>query len=325
MSALHPFSILAALGDDAVDIADVFSTDLYTGNGSTQGITNGVDLSGEGGLVWIKSRSAVGSHNWFDTERGALDLMYSDTTAASSSVSGTLTSFNSDGYSLGSAAQANTNTTTYVGWTVRQAAKFFGVAEISHTNGVATNASFPALDTVGMAIIKRTDNSGDWYIWHRSLTSGYNLRFSSVVESNTAAYASASGTTVTLDSAAATGTYSVYAFAHDDSTAGNILCGSYTGNGSSTGPIVTLGWQPQFLMVKRISGGGASWVMWDSARSTSNPRQDYIFPDTSDAEGNNAAYAVDFNSDGFQIKASNSAINNSGDPFAYVAIRAEGA
>lgn len=319
------FNVLGLLGDDDVRVGDVFSTDLYTGNGASQPITNGIDVSNFGGLVWIKDRSTAGSHDWFDTERGALDDMFSDSVNGSTPVAGTLTAFNSDGYSIGSAVGVNTNTTTYAGWTFRRAAKFFDLAEISHTNGVATDASFPQLRFIGMAIIKRTDSSGDWYIWHRSLTSGYNLRFSTAVESNTAAYASVSGTTVTLDSAAATGTYSVYAFSQDTASNGNIQCGGYTGNSSSTGPIVTLGWQPQFLMVKRLSGGLASWLMWNSARSTSNPRQDYIFPDTSDAEGNNAAYAVDFNSDGFQIKASNSAINSSGDPYVYLAIRAEGA
>jgi hypothetical protein len=39
-------------------IEDVFSTYLYTGNGSTQTITNGIDLAGEGGLVWSKARKS---------------------------------------------------------------------------------------------------------------------------------------------------------------------------------------------------------------------------------------------------------------------------
>jgi hypothetical protein len=40
-------------------VQEVFSTTLYTGNGSTQTITNGIDLDGEGGLVWTKKRSSA--------------------------------------------------------------------------------------------------------------------------------------------------------------------------------------------------------------------------------------------------------------------------
>ena len=134
-----------------------------------------------------------------------------------------------------------------------------------------------------------------------------------------------SGTTVTLDAAAATGTYIVYAFAHDTASAGNIQCGAYTGNSSATGPVVTLGWQPQFLMVKRVSGGAASWIVWDSARSGSNPRQTIVEPDTNNAEVTNSFYDMDFTATGFQPKSSGSNFNSSGDPFAYIAIRAEGA
>jgi hypothetical protein len=48
-----------AAGGDVLGVEDVFSTWLYTGNGSTQTITNGIDLDGEGGLVWIKNRSGT--------------------------------------------------------------------------------------------------------------------------------------------------------------------------------------------------------------------------------------------------------------------------
>ena len=68
-----------------LDIPDVFSTYLYKGTGtsanSTQTVTNGIDLGGEGGLVWIKDRYTK-SHFLFDTERGAWNDLNTDNTDA---------------------------------------------------------------------------------------------------------------------------------------------------------------------------------------------------------------------------------------------------
>ena len=47
-----------AAGGAGLDIDEVFSTHLYDGSGSAQTITNGIDLSNEGGLLWLKSRSS---------------------------------------------------------------------------------------------------------------------------------------------------------------------------------------------------------------------------------------------------------------------------
>ena len=92
----------AAGGADATYVDDVFSTFLYTGNASSQSINNGIDLSGEGGMVWIKNRDISGYYNvLFDTERGATKRLSSNTSDAESTRSGSVTSFNSNGFSVG--------------------------------------------------------------------------------------------------------------------------------------------------------------------------------------------------------------------------------
>jgi hypothetical protein len=53
-------------------IEDMFSTNLYTGNSATQTITNGIDLSGNGGLVWFKNRNSTQANWLFDSARGAV-------------------------------------------------------------------------------------------------------------------------------------------------------------------------------------------------------------------------------------------------------------
>ncbi len=57
-------------GKKSTYVEDLFSTYLYKGTGSPQTITNGIDLAGEGGMTWIKSRNWTRSHNIYDTVRG---------------------------------------------------------------------------------------------------------------------------------------------------------------------------------------------------------------------------------------------------------------
>jgi hypothetical protein len=68
-SANHYFTGAGPSGP-ANYIEDVFSTYLYTGNAGTQTVTNGIDLSTKGGMVWTKSRSNAYAHSIMDTVRG---------------------------------------------------------------------------------------------------------------------------------------------------------------------------------------------------------------------------------------------------------------
>jgi hypothetical protein len=74
-----------AAGGELLAIEDVFSTYLYEGTGTVRSINNGIDLDGEGGLVWIKKRDASYNHMLFDTERGPNKWIRSDTTNAEES------------------------------------------------------------------------------------------------------------------------------------------------------------------------------------------------------------------------------------------------
>jgi len=156
-------------------IEDVFSTYLYQGNSSTQTITNGVDLSGKGGLVWIKARNDADDHNWYDTSRGAEYSISSNLTEGQVSRSGSLTSFNADGFSLGSSTSDNYSARTYTSWTFRKQAKFFDV--VTYTgNGANPRTLTHSLGSVpGCIIFKHTSDIENWRVWHRSLTSGYEI------------------------------------------------------------------------------------------------------------------------------------------------------
>ncbi len=92
-------------------IDDVFATQLYLGNDtSNTDITNGIDLAGEGGFVWIKNRDdSFGGHAVFDTVRGVGDMLRTNTTGAESYEGNTLTTFNSNGFRINSDNLVNKN------------------------------------------------------------------------------------------------------------------------------------------------------------------------------------------------------------------------
>jgi hypothetical protein len=307
--------------DATLYVDDVFSTWLYTGNGSTQTITNGIDLAGKGGMVWVKSRSAATDHKLTDTVRGATKALISNTTGAETTDSTGLTAFSSTGFSLGANSDYNTNAATYVSWTFRKAAKFFDVQTVTHTNGTANNIDLSVLGTVGMVIAKITTTTGDWTVWQRSLTASNNLKLNTTAaQSTTNAWLSVSGTTATLSASAPTGTYVIYGYAHDTSSTGFIQCGSYTGNGSATGPTVSLGWEPQYFMVKRAVGGTGIWLIMDSMRGMPVSGNDQLlYANASTAE--TGSLRVSPNATGFQIVDSDPDVNTSGNTYIYMAIR----
>jgi len=338
---LNSKALAASASAPKVYIEECFQSWLYTGNGSTQTITNGIDLSGKGGLVWIKSRSSgVEYHNLFDTARGAEYVLFSNTTDASASSPTRLSSFNSTGFTVGSNAATNANSATFASWTFRKAAKFFDVVTWTG-DAVQGRAISHNLGSVpGCIIVKRLDNTGQWNVYHRSTSAnpGEDL----LILNSTAAVnpgvgfaywnnATATATEFYLgtnQSVNASGnTYVAYLFAHDaggfgDSGNDNVVsCGSYTGNSSTTGPTINLGWEPQWLLIKRASGGTGGWFLLDSMRGIATGSADASLQAESSNVENTADDRLSLTSTGFQLTTTSGFFNNSGDTYIYIAIR----
>lgn len=262
----------ASGGADKLYVDDVFSAFTYTGNSSTQTITNGIDLAGKGGLVWTKKRSTAASNYLINTVRGALKHVISDTTAAevTSGAPYTLTAFNSNGYTLGANADLNQASNTYVGWTFRKAPKFFDV--VTYTgNGASSRAIAHSLgQEVGVVMTKATSTTGNWNTYHRSATGDLVLNTSDTQTGSKALVNSATTSTFTVSGAANTNgvTYVAYLFAHDPSADGIIQCGSFTTDGSG-GASVTLGWEPQYVLGRRPNAAG-NWEIVDTSRGMPN-------------------------------------------------------
>lgn len=289
----------------ATYVDDVFSTHLYTGNDSTQTITNGIDLSGEGGLTWIKNRDAAFNHWLFDTERGAGEYLRSDSANQGGTVSNYLTAFNSNGFTLGSTNQVNGSVGgsgvtfyDYVSWTFRKAPGFFDVVTYTGT-GSATTIAHNLGSAPGFLIVKRLDAESTWRCWHRSLPSAANvihLNETVAYETNSAIWNSTAPTSThfsvgTNSNVNANGsTYVAYLFAHDEQSFGTgsdeaiIKCGSATADSNGVLNVTGLGFEPQWVLVKNIDDGNQDWLMYDVMRGFNRNTAERLYPNLSNAE-----------------------------------------
>jgi hypothetical protein len=276
--------------DATLYVDDVFSTWLYTGNGSTQTITNGIDLAGKGGLVWVKSRSAATDNFLFDTTRGVNVEINSNTTNANATLASSVTTFNSNGFALGSAPGINVSAATYASWTFRKAAKFFDV--VTYTGDGTTGQQIPhSLGSVpAMIIYKCTSTTRNWYIYTATLGNDQFLTFNTSAAATSTGWASTptSSNLILTGSGATNGagnTYVAYLYAHDTSSTGIIQCGSFTTDGSGNAT-VNLGWEPQWLMHKS-STGVQNWLLLDQMRGWTNNTSSFdahLIPNAANAE-----------------------------------------
>jgi len=333
-------------GGDPLYVDDVFSTTVYDGTGSGaspatgQTINNGIDLSGEGGLVWSKNRDYAYPHMLFDTARGVQKYLISNESYAEGTHDNGISSFNSNGYTMGTMAQINEGTTNYeehVSWTFRKAPGFFDVVTYTGNGVNGRQISHSLGSTPGMSIIKCTTTSArDWIVRHQDMSSG-KVCFLNTTDSeltNPGGYQTHSSTHLTLNSGSAGlqgvnnsgDTYVAYIFAHDDQSFGTnedeaiIKCGSYTGNGSSTGPVIDLGFEPQWVMIKSASTTG-DWGMVDVMRGqgVDSSSSKKFLANTNYSEG--PSNFIKLTPTGFQLTVSVADINGNNHNYIYMAIR----
>ena len=304
---MNALALLTSAGNTSTPtyVDDVFSSYLYTGNGGTQTITNGIDLAGKGGLVISKGRSGTfssfGSY-WIDTTRGLNNPIVSSDTTAQNTGYASSNSASSTGYTLGGESPWNGSSTNYVGWTFRKAAKFFDVVTWTGTDVGNDGSVYPRtlshnLGSVpGTIIIKRLSSTEDWAVWHQGL--GGNNQFltlnstSTQITRNWLNNTAPTSTSFTLgfDSTYggknAAATYVAYLFAHDTSTDGIIQCGSFSGSVE-----VNLGWEAQYVLIKD-PGSAGNWYVFDVMRGMSYTQGQGLFPNTSGSESAIGAFII---------------------------------
>lgn len=327
-------ALTAAAGNAAGEslyVEDVFSTYLYEGSDDTgQNIVNGINLSEEGGLVWMKTRNTNNSHSLYDTERGSGKGIATNLTNGEFTNTNVPFDFNSNGFFTGRSYVGSENGVgkTIASWTFRKAEKFFDVVTWTG-NGTSQVIAHALNSTIGSVFIKRIDSSFDWKVYHISLGTSQELELN-----QTGAAASTGGTVTAVSDSSFTvgggngvnasgGTYVAYLFASDaggfgdDGSESIIKCGSYTGTGSALD--VSLGFEPQWIMFKRSDSIG-DWLIYDVMRGiVTGGSDERLEPNTSDAAASSVACEV--TATGFTVTSTGTYMNASGGNYIYIAIR----
>ena len=323
---------------------DYFNTKLYTGNGSTNAIT-GVGFQPD--WVWVKNRDiGTDAPTIYDAVRGATKRLQTSSTGVESTKTNGLTAFGSDGYTAGSASAINANGSNIVSWNWKANNYGSGYGDNNTNGSINSNTSKSvtagfsivrytgtgANATVGhglgsvpkMIIVKNTTGSGwSWYTYHVSIGATKNLylnntdatvtssdRWQDTTPTSSVFYLGSNGGVNGSGN-----TMIAYCFAD---VQGFSKFGSYTGNGNADGTFVYTGFKPAFVMVKK-SSSTENWYIFDNKRSDFNLSDDALRANLNNAEISNWGVGFDFCSNGFKARATDGAINASGNSYIYMA------
>jgi len=322
---------------------DYFETVIWTGNGSGRDIT----VSHGTNWIWGKRRNGTNAHWLMDTVRGVDKRLISNSTAVEDDPStAILTAFNSNGFSLGTNSECNLNGATYVGWSWKAGTSFTndasstGIGSIDSTGSVSDASGFSIVSYTGtgsngtikhglsttpkMIIQKNRDETQPWWTYVESIGAGGQLRLSGtdaegsdggVLWNSTAPTSSVfsvgdnTGTNGSADKCIA------YCFAEKQ---GYSKFGSYTGNGNADGTFVYTGFKPAFVMRKRTDAT-ANWTIIDNKRDTFNLADAKLKPNLNEAENDDSSNGVDFLSNGFKTRTTDTEFNADGGTYIYMA------
>ena len=308
-----------------------FAVNTYVGTGGNNYVGTGFSPD----MVWFKVISEAGNHQLYDTVRGASSRLVPNATTAEATTSNGFAKFDLDGFTLdggGGGGDVNTSGRSYVAWSWDM-----GGTTASNTDGTITS-SVRANTTYGQSIITWTpsNNSGTvghgldsapelWITKNRAATDNW-LTFYTVVDdtldymllnlTNAAGSSSLTLPTSTVfsnDGYTSSQNLVTYAF---HSVTGYSKIGTYTGNGNSTGPTVTLGFRPAFVMIKRTDST-KSWFMTDNTRNPTGQVGKYNFANLNDGEYDYTR--LNFTSTGFQLASTDDTINGNNNNYIYMA------
>ena len=304
-----------------------FQADLYTGNGSNGNAkTFDGDEDMQPNVVWIKSRSAAENQHIFDSIRGANKRLLTNTTGTEFDDSSNLQSFDSNGFTLGTADGINKNNATFVAWCWKESATAgFDILTFEGNSTDDTDISHNLSAVPHWIICRNFDAAKDWCVYHHKNTSAPETDLL-VLNTNAATTdsndkwsdeAPTSSVFTVGDSSQlnASGNTSIaYLWSEKQ---GFSKFGSYIGNGNNDGPFVYTGFRPAWVMCKGTASN-REWVMHDNKRDAENVVDGTLYANTNDAEGTGTA-RMDFLSNGFKLREDGNNWNASGETYVYMA------
>jgi hypothetical protein len=325
-----------------IPAGDVYmNATTYTGNGTAGRVITVPNMTNVG-FAWVKLRSGSDDHRLANTVTGGNKHLQSNSTGAESTGTNVIQAFSGNTFTVGSDNSVNVNGSTYVGWTwanggtavTNTAGSITSQVSANTTSGfsvVTYSGNSTSGATVGhglgvapsMVILKRRNGAEAWPVYHSGMPSAaYYMRLNATDAQDTAASfmnnTAPSSTVFTLGnggfSNTSGSTYVAYCWAP---IAGYSAFGSYTGNGSTDGPFVYLGFRPRFIMIKRTNAA-EDWNIWDSSRSPFNLASVMLRPNTANADDGTVA-GIDLLSNGFKWRNTWSGTNASGSTYIYMA------
>ena len=323
-------------------LEDSFNTVTYAD--TTTSVPHSVGFAPD--LLWFKERNGTNRHQLYDTVRGSDYALFSNDTSAeynySTHPSGNLAPLiTSNGFITPSVVNngINRNGGTYVAWawkgaeipainsngsipSVVSANPAAGFSIVSWTSTATTSTIGHGLEsTPSIVIMKSRTNAGDWQVYSSAIgatqklfLNGTNAATSSGVWGNTSP-----NENVFTSAFNNSGNIIAYCFAE---VAGFSKFGSYSGNGSTSGPTITTDFEPAFVMIKSTSDAG-SWIMHDNKRGNYNNGDIYarLQAESSSAEVDDypTTKRIDISSTGFQVTTASNSWNGSGRTYIYMA------
>ncbi len=324
------------------DPSAYFQIAKYTGNGSTQSITNSGNSNLKPDFAWIKDLGSAFDHKLQDSNRGSTYTIESNTALATYNDTDAVTSFNTDGFSLGSNANVNDNTANVIAWQWKAnggTTSSDGNGSITSTVQASTTAGFSIVTytgtgsnaTVGHGLgvapdvifVKLTSGSGDWTSYHSVLGNTKYLRLNSSNAAGTqSTYWQDTSPTATAfsigtagDVNTSSGSHVAYCF---KSIKGYSKFGSYKGNGNSDGTFVYTGFAVSYLMMKRTDSAG-EWLIYDNKRNITNLRDTRLEAQDNFPNSTGSSKSFDFCANGFKCRGDDSDMNGSGNDYIYLA------
>ena len=323
---------------------DYFNNKLYTGTGSSNAVT-GVGFQPD--WVWVKNRTGTNNHRMANAVSGSSEVHSSNITNVGAD-SSYFSSFNSDGFTIGTAADTNVNGGSFASWNW----KANGAGSANTSGSISSTVS--ANTTSGFSIVSYTGTGANASIGHglgvapkvvliKSLSSTEDWSFyfldTSVASNNVNNYLELNTTNASAgDSGARFGVYSnfttsTFGVGNDNATnasgsnyiaycfvdvQGYSKFGSYTGNGSGDGTFVYTGFKPAFAILK-CTNTARSWQIHNNKLNPFNSCTSRLFPNLSDAEATGTEQFVDFLSNGFKLKSNDANGNGTGNSYIYMA------
>ena len=299
---------------------------LWAGNSANPRTLCGLNFSPD--LVWVKDRTQATNHRLVDTVRGGNKTLKSNATDAetSSESAGTVSAFTSDGFTLaGTSTMEGVNLTgdSYVAWCWDESATP-GFDIVTYTGNGSNRTIAHSLGVAPKFIItKSRTTADDWFCYHDAIGNTKYIRLNSTAASTTSStiWNNTSPTSSTFSLGTSGGAnrngdnFVAYCFSE---VADFSRIGSYTGNGSSDGPVAHCGFRPRYIFLKRTDST-ADWYTYDAARNTYNGLTLELDLNSSIAETGAGGITVDFVSNGFKIRRTGNAVNASGGTYIFAA------